>query len=270
MSATNPGFDVLAIGRGGVDIYPLADRRGARGRGDFGKFLGGSAANVAVAAARLGNRSALISGVGDDPFGRFVRRALTSWGSTTGSWPPTASIPTPVTFCEIFPPDHFPLYFYRKPIAPDLLITPDELDLDAIARRRLFWVDGDRAVGRAEPVAHFAAWEARGRGAVDGAGSGLPADVLGHPRGRRPNRCSALCRTYRRDRQQGGVRDRGRRDRPARGRRCAARPRRRVGDREAGPERGARQDQERSRWRCHRTRSRWSTGWVPGTASGVR
>ena len=40
----------------------------------FGKFLGGSAANVAVAAARLGNRTALISGVGDDPFGRSSAR----------------------------------------------------------------------------------------------------------------------------------------------------------------------------------------------------
>ena len=64
-------FDVLAIGRSGVDIYPLQIGVGLQDVESFGKFLGGSAANVAVAAARLGNRTALISGVGDDPFGEY-------------------------------------------------------------------------------------------------------------------------------------------------------------------------------------------------------
>ena len=59
-------FDVLAIGRSGVDIYPLQIGVGLEHVETFGKFLGGSAANVAVAVARLGNRAALISGVGDD------------------------------------------------------------------------------------------------------------------------------------------------------------------------------------------------------------
>ncbi|MDT5192271.1 MAG: 5-dehydro-2-deoxygluconokinase, partial [Mycobacterium sp.] len=66
-------YDALVIGRSGVDVYPLQTGVGLEHVKTFGKFLGGSAANVAVAAARLGNRSALISGVGDDPFGRFVR-----------------------------------------------------------------------------------------------------------------------------------------------------------------------------------------------------
>jgi len=49
-------------------------------------------------------------------------------------------LPTPVTFCEIFPPDNFPLYFYRFPKAPDLEIRPEELDLEAIRAARVFWV----------------------------------------------------------------------------------------------------------------------------------
>jgi 5-dehydro-2-deoxygluconokinase len=49
-------------------------------------------------------------------------------------------LPTPVTFCEIFPPDNFPLYFYRFPKAPDLEIRPEELDLEAIRSARVFWV----------------------------------------------------------------------------------------------------------------------------------
>ena len=81
----------------------------------FGKYLGGSAANVAVAAARLGHSVALITGVGDDPFGRFVRRALRDLGVDDRYVVVDPEHPTPVTFCEVFPPDDFPLYFYRKP-----------------------------------------------------------------------------------------------------------------------------------------------------------
>ena len=77
---TSRPFDVLAIGRSGVDIYPLQVGVGLQDVTTFGKFLGGSAANVAVAVARLGDRAALISGVGDDPFGIFVRRELADLG----------------------------------------------------------------------------------------------------------------------------------------------------------------------------------------------
>src|SRR6478672_2116731 len=79
LTSTQP-FDVLAIGRSGVDIYPLQIGVGLEHVESFGKFLGGSAANVAVAASRLGNRAALISGVGDDPFGTFVRNELAGLG----------------------------------------------------------------------------------------------------------------------------------------------------------------------------------------------
>jgi 5-dehydro-2-deoxygluconokinase len=47
-----------------------------------------------------------------------------------------------VTFCEIFPPDNFPIYFYREPKAPDLEIDPEELDYDAIRDADVFWVTG--------------------------------------------------------------------------------------------------------------------------------
>ncbi len=108
----------------------------------FGKFLGGSAANVAVAAARLGRRTAVITRTGDDPFGGYLHRALKEFGVDDRWVTPVAALPTPVTFCEIFPPDDFPLYFYRRPKAPDLEIRPEELDLDAIGAARVFWVTG--------------------------------------------------------------------------------------------------------------------------------
>jgi 5-dehydro-2-deoxygluconokinase len=156
-------YDVLAIGRSGVDIYPLQIGVGLEHVESFGKFLGGSAANVAVAAARLGNSSALISGVGDDPFGTFVRNELAGLGVDNGFVTTHDEYPTPVTFCEIFPPDNFPLYFYRRPSAPDLQIRADELDLDAVASARLYWSTVTGLSEEPSRSAHFAAWEARKR-----------------------------------------------------------------------------------------------------------
>ncbi|HKV18103.1 MAG TPA: 5-dehydro-2-deoxygluconokinase [Mycobacterium sp.] len=156
-------YDVLAIGRSGVDIYPLQIGVGLEHVESFGKFLGGSAANVAVAAARLGNRTALISGAGDDPFGTFVRNELAGLGVDNRYVTTHDEYPTPVTFCEIFPPDNFPLYFYRRPSAPDLQIRPDELDLDAVRSAKLYWSTVTGLSEEPSRSAHFAAWEARGR-----------------------------------------------------------------------------------------------------------
>src|SRR5450631_4815159 len=133
-------FEVLTMGRIGVDIYPLQTGRSLRDVESFGKYLGGSATNVAVAAARYGRRSAVISRTGNDPFGAFIHDALKKFGVDDRFVTSVASLPTPVTFCEIFPPDHFPLYFYRLPKAPDLEIYTGELDLAAIRAARVFWV----------------------------------------------------------------------------------------------------------------------------------
>jgi 5-dehydro-2-deoxygluconokinase len=164
--STSEPFDVLAIGRSGVDIYPLQIGVGLEEVESFGKFLGGSAANVAVAAARLGNRTALISGVGADPFGRFVRAELGRLGVDNRFVATHDEYPTPVTFCELFPPDDFPLYFYRRPSAPDLQVTVEELDADAVRSARLYWATVTGLSEQPSRSAHFAAWEARGRAAL--------------------------------------------------------------------------------------------------------
>jgi 5-dehydro-2-deoxygluconokinase len=132
--------EVLTMGRIGVDIYPLQVGVSLRQVTSFGKFLGGSPTNVAVAAARLGRRSAVITRTGDDPFGEFLHDALRGFGVDDRYVTAVPGLPTPVTFCEIFPPDDFPLYFYRQPKAPDLVIHPGELDYDAIREADLFWV----------------------------------------------------------------------------------------------------------------------------------
>jgi len=133
-------FDVLTMGRIGVDVYPLQVGVSLREVQSFGKYLGGSPTNVAVAAARYGRRSAVITRTGQDPFGEYLHDALRGFGVDDRFVTAVPGLPTPVTFCEIFPPDHFPLYFYRYPKAPDLEIRPEELDLASIRSARVFWV----------------------------------------------------------------------------------------------------------------------------------
>ncbi|WP_067467979.1 5-dehydro-2-deoxygluconokinase [Actinomadura macra] len=131
--------DLITMGRVSVDIYPLQTGVPLEKVESFGKYLGGSPTNVAVAAARLGHRTAVITRTGEDPFGRFVHQALTGYGVDDRFVTDVPGLPTPLAFCEIFPPDDFPLYFYRYPKAPDLEIHEHELDLDAIRDARIFW-----------------------------------------------------------------------------------------------------------------------------------
>lgn len=162
-SSSSNRFDLITIGRVGVDIYPLQDGVGLEDVTTFGKFLGGSATNVAVAGQRHGLRSAVITRTGDDPFGRYVHRELQRLGVDDRYVTSVARLNTPVTFCEIFPPDHFPLYFYRDPIAPDLTINTYELDLDAILQARVYWSTVTGLSHEPSRSAHHTAWLARGR-----------------------------------------------------------------------------------------------------------
>jgi len=128
------------MGRLGVDIYPQQIGVGLADVETFAKYLGGTAGNVAVAVARHGHDVALVSRTGEDPFGEYLHRALRDFGVDDRYVTGVPDLPTPVTFCEIFPPDDFPIYFYRLPKAPDLVIHEHELDLDAIRAARILWV----------------------------------------------------------------------------------------------------------------------------------
>ena len=159
-------FDVLTMGRIGVDVYPLQVGVSLRQVETFGKYLGGSPSNVAVAAARYGRRSAVITRTGQDPFGEYLHDALRGFGVDDRFVTAVPGLPTPVTFCEIFPPDDFPLYFYRFPKAPDLEIRPEELDLDAIRSARVFWVTVTGLSQEPSRSATLAALEARARSGI--------------------------------------------------------------------------------------------------------
>ncbi len=157
------GHDVITIGRVGVDLYPLQTGVGLPDVRTFGKFLGGSATNVAVAAARHGRRAAVITRTGDDPFGRYVHQALRQFGVDDSFVTAVPGLPTPLTFCELFPPDHFPIWFYRYPKAPDLEIKPEEIPAPAVCAARIFWATGTGLSAEPSRAAHAAAWRARAR-----------------------------------------------------------------------------------------------------------
>jgi 5-dehydro-2-deoxygluconokinase len=156
-------FEVLTMGRVGVDLYPQQVGVHLEDVETFAKYLGGSATNVAVAAARYQRRTAVITRTGDDPFGRFVHQALAGYGIDDRFVSSVPGLPTPVTFCEIFPPDDFPLYFYRWPKAPDLEIYAEELDYGAIRAAGVFWVTGTGLCDEPSRTATLAALEARKR-----------------------------------------------------------------------------------------------------------
>jgi len=159
-------YDVLTMGRIGVDVYPLQSGVSLREVETFGKYLGGSPTNVAVAAARYGRHSAVITRTGEDPFGEYLHDALRRFGVDDRYVTAVSGLPTPVTFCEIFPPDDFPIYFYRYPKAPDLEIRPEELDLEAIRAAKVFWVTGTGLSQEPSRSATLAALEARARSGI--------------------------------------------------------------------------------------------------------
>jgi 5-dehydro-2-deoxygluconokinase len=159
-------YEVLTMGRVSVDLYPeqigvpLAEVR------TFAKSLGGSATNVAVGAARYGHRAAVITKVGDDGFGPYVRKALREFGVDDRFVGTDPTLRTPLVFCEIYPPDRFPLLFYREPKAPDMNLRPEEIDYEAIRSARIFWTTGTGLSDEPSRSATLASLEARDRSGI--------------------------------------------------------------------------------------------------------
>jgi 5-dehydro-2-deoxygluconokinase len=155
---------VLTAGRVSVDLYPeqigvrLEDVR------TFRKMLGGSPTNVAVAAARLGLDAAVVTKVGAEPFGTYVRQALATFGVDAARVSTHDTLRTPLAFCEIFPPDDFPLLFYREPKAPDLELV--ESDFGDVESPRLLWVTVTGLSAEPSRTATLAALARRGRRAI--------------------------------------------------------------------------------------------------------
>ena len=161
-------LELLTVGRVGVDLYPQQSGP-LKDVTSFSKFLGGTATNVAVGAARLGHRSAVLTKVGDDGFGSFVREALDGFGVDTSYVGSAAHLLTPVVFCELDPPEDPPLLFYRQPIAPDLTIESIDVPWDVVAEVPVLWVTGTGVSVEPARSTQLEMLSRRGRG---GLGSG--------------------------------------------------------------------------------------------------
>ena len=238
-------LDVLTFGRAGVDVYPLQIGVGLEDVETFGKYLGGTTANVAVAAARLGERAGIITGVGNDPFGRFVRKALRELGVDDSHVVTNHEYATPVTFCEIFPPDDFPLWFYRKPTAPDLQVRPADIDFDAVRATRLMWLSVTGLSEEPSRESHFAVLEARARKPFTVLDLDYRPMFWETPAARHRAGAQGAAVRHGGGRQPRGVRGRGRGDRAGARRRRPVRRRGRARGRQAGPEGRAGEDQDR-------------------------
>ncbi len=159
---SGPSLDLLTVGRVGVDLYP--EQQGPlKDVTSFAKFLGGTATNVAVGAARLGHSTAVLTKVGPDGFGAYVRQALEEFG-VDASYVGTADhLLTPVVFCELDPPEDPPLLFYRLPVAPDLTLTDDDVPWDLVESVPVFWVTGTGVSVEPARSTQLAMLERRGR-----------------------------------------------------------------------------------------------------------
>src|SRR5258705_6907163 len=121
-------IDVAVLGRVGIDLYPNQLRTPLREVRTYTRFVGGFAGNVATGLARLGLTPTILSRVGPDPHGEFVRDFLSKEGVDVRFLAVDERLMTPPTFCEVWPPDNFPITFYRYPTAPDWQLAPEDFD----------------------------------------------------------------------------------------------------------------------------------------------
>jgi 5-dehydro-2-deoxygluconokinase len=137
-------IEALVTGRVLLDLYPEQARRRLEDVETFRQYAGGFAANVATGLARLGVRTAVFSAVGEDGHGRHVRRFLEAEGVDCGWLATDRERRTALAFCEIWPPDDFPITYHRTPTCPDWEVTLADagVDRDAAAAAPLLYVSG--------------------------------------------------------------------------------------------------------------------------------
>jgi len=137
----NRPLDLICVGRAAVDLY--GEQIGGRleDMQSFSKYLGGSPANTAVGVARLGLKPAMLTRVGDEHNGRFVRETLAAEGVDVSHVATDPKRLTALVFLGIQDRDTFPLVFYRDNCA-DMAISPDDFDAAFIASSKALLISG--------------------------------------------------------------------------------------------------------------------------------
>jgi len=134
-------LDIVTLGRSSIDLY--GEQIGGRleDMASFAKYIGGSPTNTAVGAARLGLRAGLITRVGDDHFGRFIREELVREGVDTEGVHTDPDRLTALVILGIRDPETFPLIFYRENCA-DMALDTGDVDPLHIARADALLING--------------------------------------------------------------------------------------------------------------------------------
>lgn len=157
-------LDLVCLGRAAVDLY--GEQLGATLESvqSFAKSLGGCAANIAVGASRQGLEVAMLTRVGDEQMGRFVRETLVAEGVDVSRVRTDPDRLTGLVFLSVRGKDDFPLLFYRENCA-DMALSPEDFDADFIARARALLLTGTHFSTPGVEVASWAALRhARARG----------------------------------------------------------------------------------------------------------
>jgi 5-dehydro-2-deoxygluconokinase len=133
-------LELLTVGRISIDLYcdqVGADWQAAR---SFSKAVGGSPTNVAIAAARLGHRTAVFTKVGADPFGAVAIDELRDFGVDTRYVSVESGTVTPLAFAVLDPPEDPELLFRRDPPVPDFQLRPDDVDAATVCEVPILWI----------------------------------------------------------------------------------------------------------------------------------
>lgn len=134
------GLDLLTVGRISVDLFSEQINTSFSQPQTFQKSIGGSPTNVAVAAAKLGHKSAIVTKVGVDPLGEFVVNKLKSFGVDTSFVKVAESGLTPVVLASQDPPEDPKIIFHRQPSAPDTQLVVSDIDDQTLKAAKNFWV----------------------------------------------------------------------------------------------------------------------------------
>ena len=133
-------IDVLSVGRLSVDLYANEPGVGFEGQQSFTKSVGGSPTNVAVAAARLGRHAAIVSKVGDDALGEYVRSRLQGWAVDTTYLGVEPGAQTPLALAALDPPETPKVAFYRGEPTPDTTVAITDVPPEVVAQSGVLWI----------------------------------------------------------------------------------------------------------------------------------
>jgi 5-dehydro-2-deoxygluconokinase len=160
-------IEAVVIGRIGVDFTPTTPRTTLAAASSFSRSIGGFAGNIGVGIARLGIATAVVSKVGPDGHGDHVRAALSAEGVDVSCLGIAEGSRTQVAFFEAWPPDHFPVTFYRPAPAPDTQLTFAEVAMAFVDRAPAVIVSGALLAAEPARTATLEALDRRAAGRAD-------------------------------------------------------------------------------------------------------